>query len=237
MRTATNRYSSPDARLERAGTSCSDPAWQAQVTSQGFVAVEKNGRWGRAIEVPGLGTLNAGRFADVISVSCGSAGNCAAGGNYQMPNGAQGFVVSEKNGRWGRAIEVPGLVGLNVRGAAEVTSVSCGSAGNCAAGGDYQMPNGAQGFEKNGVWGQAIEVPGLGALDKGGEALLNSVSCAPVGTCAAGASVPTVRYWRSRYAAGGIRALEDPEFRSKRAYEGILIGIRTGGGVGMVREP
>jgi len=39
------------------------------------VAVEKNGRWGRAIEVPGLGTLNAGRFADVISVSCGSAGN------------------------------------------------------------------------------------------------------------------------------------------------------------------
>ena len=41
-----------------------------------------------------------------------------------------------------------------------------------------------------GSWGRAIEVPGLGALNKGGGygAEANSVSCAPAGTCAAGGS-------------------------------------------------
>ena len=50
-------------------------------TGQGFVAVERNGAGAQAIGVPGLGALNTGGFAEVISVSCASAGNCAAGGN------------------------------------------------------------------------------------------------------------------------------------------------------------
>ena len=39
-----------------------------------------------------------------------------------------------------------------------------------------------------GVWGRAIEVPGSGALNKGGNASVNSVSCALAGNCAAGGS-------------------------------------------------
>jgi hypothetical protein len=71
-------------------------------------------------------------------VSCASAGNCAAGGFYNDRAGSnQGFVVSERHGRWGRAIEVPGLGALNKGGLAEVVSVSCGAAGSCAAGGIY----------------------------------------------------------------------------------------------------
>jgi len=113
---------------------------------QGFVAVERHGRWGTVIEVPGLGALNKGGYADVFSVSCASAGNCAAGGVVDEPYG-EGFVVSEKNGAWGRAIEVPGLGALNRGGAAEVASVSCASAGSCAAGGFYLDRRGnAQGF-------------------------------------------------------------------------------------------
>ena len=130
------------------------------------------GSWGRAIEVPGLGALNADRFAEVLSVSCGSAGNCAAGGYYRDRRGkSQGFVAVERNSRWGKAIEVPGLGALNTGGAAEVLSVSCGSAGNCAAGGYYTDRRGrSQGFvdvERDGHWGRAIEVPGLGALNGG----------------------------------------------------------------------
>jgi hypothetical protein len=66
---------------------------------QGFVVSEANGRrWGRAIEVPGLGALNADGSAEVNSVSCGSAGDCAAGGSYlDQHRGSQGFVVSEKS--------------------------------------------------------------------------------------------------------------------------------------------
>src|ERR1022692_1279649 len=138
---------------------------------QSAAAVRAAGSWGRAIEVPGLGALNAGD-AGVSSVSCASAGNCAAGGYYQDRHGhQQGFVVSERNGRWGRAIEVPGLGALNQGGDAGVGSVSCASAGSCAAGGDYtDGDHHGQGFvavEKNGRWGTAIGGPGLGGLKKG----------------------------------------------------------------------
>ena len=52
--------------------------------------------WGTAIEVPGLGALNKGRFAEVTSVSCASTGNCAAGGLYdgRRFNAGEAFVAS-----------------------------------------------------------------------------------------------------------------------------------------------
>ena len=156
---------------------------------QGFVISEKNGRWARATEVPGLGALNQGGNVGVVSVSCGSAGDCAAAGNYTNGGGhRQGFLVSEKNGVWGQATEVPGLGTLNQGGNASVLSVSCASAGNCAAGGAYGWPY-SWAFvvsEKNGVWGKAIKVPGLGALVNGRWAYVGSVSCASPGNCAAG---------------------------------------------------
>ena len=290
--------------------------------SQGFVAVERNGRWGKAIEVPGLGALNKGGDAEVSSVSCASAGNCAAGGDYTDRHGdGQGFVAVERNGRWGKAIEVPGLAALNKGGDAEVDSVSCASAGNCAAGGDYtdrrghrpgvrgqraerplgqgdrrcpawdldtgrdasrstrcraprpatarpagttptatmddqgfvvierngrwgkaigvpgltalnhggahrrstrcraprratarpagptpSITGGSQGFavvERNGRWGKAIEVPGLGALNTGGFAEVNSVSCAPAaGARPSGTTPPAVMTWVSSPGSG-----------------------------------
>ena len=55
-----------------------------------------NGTWQTAIEVPGTAALNQGGSADVSSVSCASAGNCSAGGDYQDSSGHfQAFVVSE----------------------------------------------------------------------------------------------------------------------------------------------
>ena len=159
--------------------------------SQGFVAAERKGRWGKAIEVPGLGALNKGGFAKVDEVSCGSAGNCVAGGYYSFgPIGQRGFVAVERNGLWSQAIEVPGLGTLNTGRNATVRSVSCGSAGNCAAGGYYSgRQANAHGFavlERNGRWGKAIQVPGLGTLNKHGDAWVNSVSCGSAGRCAAG---------------------------------------------------
>jgi hypothetical protein len=40
------------------------------------------GTWGTAQEVPGAAQLNQGGFAMLNSVSCGSVGNCSAGGYY-----------------------------------------------------------------------------------------------------------------------------------------------------------
>ena len=152
--------------------------------------VARAGTWRTAVEVPGLGALNKGGDAQVFSLSCASAGNCAAGGDYKDGSADfQAFVVSERNGAWGKAIEVPGSGTLNKGGVAFAGSVSCASAGNCAAGGDYtDGSNLQQAFvvtERNGSWGKAIEVPGSGTLNKGGVASAGSVSCASAGSCAA----------------------------------------------------
>ncbi len=166
---------------------------------QGFVVSEQDGVWGRAIGVPGLGALNTGGDAQVSSVSCAPAGGCAAGGYYwDSDEIGHGFVAGEQDGVWGQAIEVPGLGALGTGGYAGVTSVSCASPGNCAAGGDYaDGGHNGQGFvasEQDGVWGQAIEVPGLGGLNRGGDAQLRSVSCAPAGGCAAGGNYADRRH-------------------------------------------
>src|SRR6266568_5172111 len=73
-------------------------------------AVAWAGTWGTAIEVPGLASLNQGGQAEVRSVSCGAAGNCAAAGGYLDGSFRyQVFVASETNGTWGNAIKVPRL--------------------------------------------------------------------------------------------------------------------------------
>ena len=165
----------------------------APSNGQAFVVSETNGTWGTAMEVPGTAALNTGGSAEILSVSCASAGNCSAGGNYDRRlrrSSMQAFVVSETNGTWGTAQEVPGTAALNTGGAAEIASVSCASAGNCSAGGDYLDSSGnQQAFvvnETNGTWGTAEEVPGTAALNTGGIAQIRSVSCASAGNCSAG---------------------------------------------------
>src|SRR5216683_2644485 len=153
-------------------------------------AAARAGTWRAAIEVPGTGGLNKGGNAAVKSVSCASAGNCAAAGGYTDGSGHhQAFVASETNGTWHAAIEVPGTAALNKGGFATVSSVSCASAGNCLAGGSYFAAEAdIQAFvasETNGTWHAAIEVPGTAALNIGRSADVMSVSCASAGNCAA----------------------------------------------------
>jgi hypothetical protein len=167
-----------------------------QFHTQAFVVSEVNGSWGQAREVPGTAALNTGGYATVGSVSCAAAGNCTAGGLYiDRPGNQQAFVVSEVDGSWGQAREVPGIASLNRTGSAQVNSVSCASAGNCTAGGLYNdSSDRGQAFvvtQTHGIWGQAREVPGTGALNAGGSAGVNgaaidSVSCASAGNCSAG---------------------------------------------------
>jgi hypothetical protein len=162
---------------------------------QAFLVSERKGTWGHAIEVPGLCALNKHGKAGVISVSCPSAGSCTAAGYYKTgyyktgEGHRQAFVDVEQDGRWSKAIEVPGLRALNA-GDASVGSMSCASAGNCAVGGYYSDDqHRRQGFlvtEQNGIWGQAIAVPGLAVLSDGRNSQVLTVSCAAAGNCAAG---------------------------------------------------
>jgi hypothetical protein len=186
-------------------------------TQQGFVAVERNGRWRTATGVPGLAALNKGRFASVVSVSCSSARSCTAGGYYGDADlhDSRGFVAAEKNGTWRKAVTFPADDG-------SVDSLFCTSAGNCAAGGSYTGKVAQQGFvvvERHGVWGTATTVPGLAALNTGGNAQVNGVSCASAGNCVAGgyyenhlglrgfASVERNGRWGQATAVPGLAAL------------------------------
>jgi hypothetical protein len=164
--------------------------------SQAFVVDQVSGTWGTAQEVPGTAALDKGSpGAAVASVSCASPGNCAAGGFYSDSAGnQQAFVVSETNGTWGTAVEVPGSGSLNAGGFAQIQSVSCTSPGNCSAGGYYSSSS-TDGIptvqamlvnETSGTWGTAEEVPGTSSLNGGGYAQINSVSCDAPGDCAAG---------------------------------------------------
>jgi hypothetical protein len=164
-----------------------------------FAASEQNGVWGAAVTIPlsaGISAVNAG--LDVNTMSCSAPGNCVAGGDYQyllQKSGQdtvyfQAFVVSETNGQWSPAIEVPGLTVPAQGGSGETYSVSCTATGTCTAGGYYTSSSGRrQAFvisETGGTWGTAQAVPGLARLNSAGFAEVTSVSCPAVGDCVAG---------------------------------------------------
>ena len=157
---------------------------------QSFVASEVNGTWGKAEEVPGSGKLNTLKAGTVLSVSCGSAGNCTLGGTYTAGNVTYGgYVDTQVDGVWGQAEQTPGTAALNAGGNSATQSVSCASAGNCSAGGYYtDAAHHGQAYvinQVNGVWRKAEEVPGTGKLNVGGAAQVSSVSCASAGNCSA----------------------------------------------------
>ena len=161
-----------------------------------FVVTERDGTWGKAIEVPGTAALNVGHSAGVSSVSCWSPGDCIAAGEY-APGGvaSQGavdtavFVVTEKDGTWGSAAGLPGLAALNSGKQGSADAISCTAGGDCAVGGSYATASGqGQAFvadESAGTWQPAEEVPGTGALNVNGAAGVADVSCASPGNCGA----------------------------------------------------
>jgi hypothetical protein len=154
----------------------------ADDVSQVFVVNEKKGTWGRAAELAGIASLNVGKSARLESMSCPSAGNCSAIGFYSIgEDNRRSFVAGEKNGKWGKAQKVPGTQSLEIAGTAPIMSVSCSSAGNCAAFGTYSTASGTTPSyvvsEARGVWHKAVRLPGV---------TIDALSCAAAGNCVAG---------------------------------------------------
>jgi hypothetical protein len=160
--------------------------------SQAWVAEERKGRWGKAIEVPGTAALNQGGAAGVGKVSCARTSACVAVGTYTDKNGnGQWFTASEHDGRWSTAAEVP----YPALASASISTVWCAAGGLCAAGGSYTGPGGSTDAwvraQVGGRWQPALEVPGLAALNTDGNGAVtgsgvSTVACASAGNCAAG---------------------------------------------------
>jgi hypothetical protein len=157
---------------------------------QAWLAVQRDGKWGNAFEVTGTAGLNAGGDASVVSISCPSAGNCAATGDYRASGGAlEVWVASEHRGRWANATAVRDYAVLNANHDGQVDAISCAAAGDCTLGGDYMdVADHFQAFlatETGGHWTKAEEVPGIGSMNAGGNATVDAVSCRQVGYCTA----------------------------------------------------
>lgn len=157
---------------------------------QGFVVIERNGQWGAATRVPGLERLNRGGGAETFSTSC-ALSDCTAGGEYVDGAGhEQGFLATERGGRWSTAVAVGGLARLNRGGFANVGEVSCATAASCGATGLYTDGSGhIQSFvvtKRAGRWGSALAIPGLARLNVGGDAEANDLSCWAAGDCSVG---------------------------------------------------
>ncbi len=161
---------------------------------QGFLLSESMGVWGTAVEVSL--PVNVGPQPQVVlgGLSCPSAGNCTAVGNYTEPSrkGWQGFLVSETAGTWSAAAILPSLpanASPNQEEPTPMRGLSCTSVGNCTAVGSYTDSSGeTEGFiwtETAGVWGTAVEAtpPTNAASNPGVE--LESLSCPSAENCTA----------------------------------------------------
>lgn len=158
-------------------------------SSQDFVVNETNGVWGSAEEVPGSASIASSSIGNP-HISCSSAGNCSAGGGLLTASNTWfAFLVTETDGVWGDAFEVPGVSNVRPTGS-YIQSISCAADGDCSAGGQYQNENNdTLPFvvdESNGVWGNAEAIPGLKKLDVGDNSTFSSISCTSPGDCGAG---------------------------------------------------
>ena len=160
---------------------------------QGFLLSESAGVWGTGVEVSLPANASSGPSVRLNQLSCPSAGNCTAVGNYaDIAGNGRGFLVSETAGTWSAAPVAPSLpanAASNPEDRMRMGGVSCALAGNCVAVGDYTDSSGnTEGFvwtETAGVWGAGVEAtpPANAASNPGME--FASLSCPSVGNCAA----------------------------------------------------
>jgi Divergent InlB B-repeat domain/PASTA domain len=164
-------------------------------SDQGLLLTETAGSWATGVKASLPADAPPGTGAYLDSVSCASAGNCTAVGATYPESGEgsdEGLLVTETGGNWEPGVEAP--LPANARSGLEVDSVSCPSAANCSAVGDYADSSSGSGqglllTETAGSWAAGVEAPlpadVATAAPEGAEFIVNSVSCASAGNCAA----------------------------------------------------
>src|SRR5207245_689349 len=130
---------------------------------QGLLLSETAGTWAPGVEasLPANAGSDPGVFLN--SVSCASAGNCSAVGDYTDSSGhRQGVLLSETAGTWAPGVDAVPPAGAATDPSVGLASVSCAAAGNCSAVGDYHAgrPHHQQGLllsETAGTWATGVE--------------------------------------------------------------------------------
>jgi hypothetical protein len=160
---------------------------------EGMAVAQSDGVWQRAreLELPVNANSTIGdEVADLVSVSCSRPGNCVAVGNYGAnTTPSLAMAVTERYGRWGRALQIDLPPGANTSIGHEIassSSVACTGGGDCVATGqyddDHNEPLPMVVTETNGRWARAIGIrapAGATAAAVG----LGPVACSSRGKC------------------------------------------------------
>jgi hypothetical protein len=158
----------------------------------GLLLTQKAGQWDNGVEAPVPANANAGQSAYLTSVSCSTDGGCSAVGWYASKDNhhTHGLLLTKEGGTWHAAQAV--MPPDRTREGAELTSVSCVSAGNCSAIGSYNIDNSYSGalpegvllIERAGKWRRGVMArPPENAWGK--YVRLDAISCASPGNCGA----------------------------------------------------
>jgi hypothetical protein len=148
-----------------------------------WVDSESRYTWGNGVELAGL-RLGGVFSITVNAISCPAPGYCTLAGQIWSSTTktatASGFTAAEAGGHWSSAqLVVSGASG-------DVPSISCPALGYCVAAvvNASYAPHVIE--ETGGRWDKPLVLPGLA-----NSGLVNSVSCAKPGWCAAGGSYST----------------------------------------------
>jgi hypothetical protein len=179
---------------------------------QGMIITETNGVWHQGVEaiLPANAAPDTGPFSQIAEldlVTCISAGNCVAAGNYTDTSGNEQFmIVTETGGVWAKGAELSPPPNAGSSPELFLSQITCTSVGNCTAvGGYYDNNNNNDAFgnpralvisETNGVWGQGVDIvlpanaspdplKGLGGTQQAAIVAMNEVSCFRPGNCVA----------------------------------------------------
>jgi hypothetical protein len=156
--------------------------------NQPMFASDSAGSWspGAQPPLPGDASTSGGHGLD--SVSCPAAGNCSiVGGYYDTSGHVQGLLLNESGGTWtAHKAALPSDAATDP--SVFLGSVSCVSAGDCSAVGDYNNGAHAQGLlltESSGTWGTGLAMTLPAGTAPDASVSMNSVSCVSAGNCGA----------------------------------------------------
>lgn len=166
------------------------------MSSEASTGAVAGGSWGAGVEaaLPANAAVTRGGGSVIESVSCPSAGNCGAVGEYNDSSGnTEGLLLTETAGKWATGVEavLPANAGASAAiPGAFVRQVSCASAGNCSAVGTYVDSSGNQEglllTEKAGSWSAAVEAAlPTNAVSSNQFVQWGGLSCASAGNCTA----------------------------------------------------
>lgn len=158
---------------------------------QGLLVTRTGGVWARAVPAALPAATAANPDVKLVSVSCASAGNCAAVGTYVDDHGKrQGLLLTETSRTWAAGTKATLPAGAAATPAVDLRSVSCPSAGTCVAVGTYaDTSSDTRGLvltATSGAWapGSTATLP-TDASNSNPDVVLTSVSCPSPGNCAA----------------------------------------------------